>query len=252
MSRIDVLDHGFVELVDSMPAVHEDNPQYTVIDGNCLACLDLGWGPGDARIVQAARVSYNGHTQTKTLEQDKRLLKYLIKNNHSSPLEQVKFTFRVRLPIFVCRQWMRHRTFQFNEVSARYTEVKDEFYIPELGRMQAQSKDNKQASGEVLDKQDAAYCQLVIDDVYEQMHETYKGLIAKGLSRELARMVLPVGMYTEMFCSVDLRNLLHFITLRDHPHAQHEIQVYARALAELARAVAPYTFQVVEELKASP
>lgn len=236
-NTIQVLDHGFVELVDSMPARTDDHDLWS------------GWGPGDARVVQAARVSYNGHTQAKTIEQDKRLLKYLVKNNHSSPLEQVKFSFRVRAPLFVVRQWQRHRTFQFNEVSARYVEVKDEFYIPELSRMQAQSKDNKQASGEVLPEHVSAWSQICIRSAYERSMETYAQLLEDGLSRELARMVLPVGLYTEMFVSVDLRNLLHFITLRDHPHAQYEIQVYARALAELAKTVAPYTFQVVEELK---
>lgn len=231
MSTIKVLDHGFVSLVDSMPTASETT-----------GWVNYDWGAGDARVVEAARVSYK--SKGKTLEQDKRLLKYLYTNKHWSPFEQVKFTFHVKCPIFVARQWMRHRTFQFNEVSARYTEVPEEFYIPELARMQAQAKDNKQASGESLPENVANTCHHWMKEAYKETMWSYREMLSLGLSRELARMVLPVGLYTELFMSVDLRNLLHFIALRDHSHAQWEIQQYAKALAELASGIAPFTLSL--------
>lgn len=233
---IKVLDHGFVELVDSMPAVDAPNP-YDIYN----------WGTGDARVVESARVSFSGHNKTRPLDQDQRLLKYLMRNKHWSPFEQVKLTFRVRAPIFVIRQWHRHRTWQYNEVSARYTKMADDFYVPKLERMQGQSKDNKQASGDVLPERDQEICRDAIEEACEEAYSTYLSLLARGLSREVARIVLPVGLYTEMFASVDLRNLLGFLSLRDHGHAQWEMVQYAKALRELAKPVAPYTFQVASE-----
>jgi len=223
-TEIKVLDKGFVTLVDSMPAVCK---------------VTEGWGPGDARVVEAARVSYK--SQGKTIEQDKKLLKYLYKNDHSSPFEKVTLEFHVKAPLFIARQWMRHRTASVNEISARYTEVQDEFYLPERSRMQAQSTSNKQASGEALHAIEADKCQDDMEEAWRFAYERYKHMLSMGLSRELARMVLPVSMYTEFYWTINLRNLMHFLKLRLHNHAQYEIRVYALALQALASEVAPYT-----------
>lgn len=228
---VKVLDFGFVDLVDSMPGVP--------------AQPDPDWGPGDARIVQSARVSYAG--KSKGVAQDRRLLAYLWKNRHTSPFEQVKFTFHVRAPLFVVRQWQRHRTGSYNEISARYTTLPEECYVPARNRMAAQATNNKQCSGATLPDYKAADCDSLMRHAYATALSSYKYLVAQGLSRELARCVLPVGIYTEMYASVDLRNLLHFMSLRDHAHAQHEIQVYARAMRELIRPIVPATMAIVAE-----
>ena len=232
----EVLDHGFVRLVDSMPrhdAFDADQPGYD-------------WGPGDQRVVDSARVSIAGE-QVRPVSSNEKLLRYLLTNEHLTPFEQVRFTFHVKLPIFVARQWMRHRAGSFNEVSARYSVMPDEFYVPALSRMAAQAKDNKQGSGEALVPGQASYYHGLIRQQSELAYELYEQLINGGLARELARMVLPVNLYTQFYWTVDLRNLIHFLRLRLHSHAQYEIRVYAEALRELARTVAPYTVKVFEE-----
>jgi len=228
---VKVLDFGFVDLIDSMPAVPDP--------------ITPDWGPGDARIVQSARVSYAG--KSKGVAQDRKLLSYLWKNRHTSPFEQVQFTFHVKAPLFIIRQWQRHRTWSYNEVSARYTTLPEECYVPARDRMQGQSADNKQCSAGLLSDEAASMCDNLLRYGYDRALSTYRYLIANGLSRELARCVLPVGIYTEMYASVDLRNLLHFLSLRDHGHAQHEIQVYAKAIRQLIAPVVPATMAIVAE-----
>jgi thymidylate synthase (FAD) len=232
--KMKILDHGFVELKDSMPAAPAEPPEN-------------GWGPGDQRVVEAARVSTNRRSTAQTNLGNEKLLRYLAVNRHSSPFEKVRFEFHVKAPLFVARQWMRHRMGSFAEISARYAELPKEFYVPEKQRVQAQSSANKQASGHPLPEAEASAAMKILTEHCQDSYSRYQYLLSLGVSRELSRMVLPVNIYTEFWWTVDLHNLVHFIRLRDDAHAQHEIQVYARALKELAATVAP--FAVKEMLK---
>jgi thymidylate synthase (FAD) len=218
---INVLDHGFVRLVDSMG--------------------------GDLSVSRAARVSYDAAWRAGEDEgSDERLIKYLWKNHHTSPFEAVTLTFEVKAPIFVFRQWHRHRTWSYNELSARYRELPEEFYLPAVELIGEQAKDNKQMrvgtgailADELLQKRRAAQVEAVGDHCHYAF-ELYQNLLADGWPRELARSVLPVNTYSHMFATVDLMNLLKFLTLRVHEHAQYEIRVYAEAMRDLARTVAP-------------
>ena len=215
-SKISVLDHGYVRLIDSMGT--------------------------DLSVVRSARVSYDAEWRAG-LDQgsDARLIKYLADNNHTTPFESVEFQFEVMLPIFSVRQWHRSRTWSYNEVSARYKELPEVFYVPELGQITMQSTDNKQMRTEVQHPE-AAGIQSSIHHSCLQSFKTYKELLNRGTPRELARSVLPMGTYTHMFAKVDMLNLIKFLQQRLHPHAQHEIKVYAEAMVELARPIAPVSF----------
>ncbi|MCH7905556.1 MAG: FAD-dependent thymidylate synthase [Armatimonadetes bacterium] len=218
--EIKVLDKGFVRLVDY-----------------------LG---GDDRIVQAARVSYGAGT--KTVRQDRGLIHYLLRNEHTSPFEQVILTFHTKMPIFVARQWVRHRTARLNEISGRYSIMKDEFYVPAKDQMRCQSSDNKQArSDETLaDPVVEKMLKELVDD-QAVIYEHYEGMINEGLARELARTNLPLSLYTEWYWQIDLHNLFHFLRLRMDSHAQYEIRVFAEAMARCARAVSPLAYEAFEE-----
>lgn len=211
--KIDVLDHGFVRLVDSMGS--------------------------DLSIVRAARVSYDAEWRTgEDAGKDEKLIAYLMRNKHTSPFESVSFTFEVKAPIFVFRQWHRHRTWSYNEVSARYSELPEELYVPELDKITTQSVDNKQMRTEVQ-HENAHMIQSMIKHCNKEAFDVYRQLIESGCPRELARLVLPVATYSHMFASVDLHNLFHFLRLRLHSHAQYEIRVYAEAMLELIKPVVP-------------
>lgn len=216
---IPVLDHGFVRLVDY-----------------------LG---GDQRIVQAARVSYG--SGTKSFRQDRGLIHYLLRNWHTSPFEQVVLTFHTKMPIFVARQWVRHRTARLNEISGRYSVMADEFYIPEPDKVNVQSESNKQGRGDQVPAEEAESVRGAISDVAKNAYEVYENLLERGVARELARAVLPVNLYTEWYWQIDLHNLFHFLQLRLDPHAQYEIRVYAEAMAQCAKAVAPIAYEAFEE-----
>jgi len=207
-NKIDVLDHGFVRLVDHMG--------------------------GDLAISRAARVSYNAEARPE----DDKLIGYLMRNHHTSPFEAVGLTFEVMAPIFVFRQWHRHRTWSYNELSARYQELPETFYVPEQENITTQSTDNKQMRTDVVHPE-ANVIQMAIKSCNARAFETYKWLLKEGAPRELARSVLPVGTYSHMFASVDLHNLFHFLRLRLHEHAQYEIRVYAEAMLKLTEKVAP-------------
>lgn len=197
----------------------------------------------DQRIVEAARVSYM--SPSKGEEADKKLLFYLYKNRHTSPFEQCNITFNIKMPIFVMRQFVRHRTFRLNEWSGRYSELKDEFYYPETWR--AQDTKNKQGSVEGdIDKMTA---QIITEGVYNYAHRAYKSLLELGVAKELARIVLPVSIYTEIYVNVDLHNFLHFLNLRWHPHAQKEVQDIARGMWTLAQYHFPWTFEAWARFK---
>lgn len=219
---IHVLDKGHIRLVDKMG--------------------------DDAAIVQAARVSYGDGT--KTVREDEKLIRFLMAHNHTSPFEQVEFKFHVKMPIFVARQWVRHRTASINEVSARYSELSDEWYVPELEQIQPQSKSNKQGreDGDGLTMPREAISEA-INETSRMCHEQYKMLLASGLSREIARSVLPVNTYTEWYWKANLHNIFHFLKLRMDSHAQYEIRVYANAMFQLIQPHVPVACAAFEDFK---
>lgn len=225
--KIDVLDHGFVRLVDSMGS--------------------------DLSIVRNARVSYDAEWRAgEDSGSDARLINYLYNNGHNTPFEAVTLTFDVKAPIFVFRQWHRHRTQSFNELSARYRELPEEFYVPDPALLGVQSTDNKQMRivGEDLTKGQLAkaeYSCYTIRRSCEASFDNYRELIAAGVPRELARSVLPVTTYSHMFATVNLHNLFRFLSERLHPHAQYEIRVYAEAMLELIKPIAPVAVAAFEE-----
>lgn len=215
-----VLDKGFVRLVDY-----------------------LG---GDQRIVQAARVSYGAGT--KSYREDRGLINYLMKNWHTSPFEQVQLSFHTKMPIFVARQWVRHRTARLNEISGRYSIMKDEFYLPAPEQIRYQSKSNKQGrSDEVVPLDQAMEIIRRMEAEQKDIYAHYEELLEKNVARELARANLPISLYTEWYWQIDLHNLFHFLQLRLDPHAQYEIRVYAEAMAKCAKAVAPLAYEAFEE-----
>lgn len=200
----------------------------------------------DSSIVQAARVSYG--SGTKKVHEDRGLIRYLIRHQHWTPVEMVEFKFHVKIPVFVARQWIRHRTANVNEVSARYTEMKDEMYLPPLEYISAQSKDNKQGRElESFPEEIANDIQSLISESNQRQYDVYQKLLDLGVARELARTVLPVGHYTEWYWKIDLRNLMNFLALRLDPHAQWEIRVYAEAMAQIVKQVVPVAWEAFED-----
>lgn len=200
----------------------------------------------DSSIVQAARVSYG--SGTKKVHEDRGLIRYLIRHQHWTPVEMVEFKFHVKIPVFVARQWIRHRTANVNEVSARYTEMKDEMYLPPLEHISAQSKDNKQGRElESFPEEIANDIQSLISESNQRQYDVYQKLLDLGVARELARTVLPVGHYTEWYWKIDLRNLMNFLALRLDPHAQWEIRVYAEAMAQIVKQVVPVAWEAFED-----
>jgi thymidylate synthase (FAD) len=203
----------------------------------------------DLNIVNAARVSY-GKSSEEFGDKDRRLVTYLLKNSHTSPLEHVMFTFNVKVPLFIERQWQRHRTWAFfslNEVSRRYTSENIEFYIPDKFRIQ--STDNKQMStDELLNEHYTAVIKQTIREQCESALEVYNLMLHVGVAREIARGILPQFMYTNFYASVDLHNLLWFLELRRHPHSQKEIQLYAESIERIIEKIVPNTYSIWSSL----
>ncbi|MDF2096284.1 FAD-dependent thymidylate synthase [Aquibaculum arenosum] len=226
-----VLDHGFVRIIDYMG--------------------------DDAAVVQAARVSYG--RGTKRVQEDRGLIRYLLRHRHTTPFEMCEIKLHVKLPIFVARQWIRHRTANVNEYSGRYSIMDREFYIPAPEHLAAQSRSNRQGRGNLLEGEEAAEVLELLKrdaaqsyaDYQSMLNETDSGEIIdpgrKGLARELARMNLPVNFYTQWYWKTDLHNLLHFLSLRADPHAQYEIRAYAEAMLEAAKRWVPLTFEAYED-----
>ena len=210
--------------------------EFPVLDKGFIRLVDyLG---GDERVVQSARVSYG--KGTKTCREDSALIDYLLRNNHTSPFEQVVLTFHVKLPIFVARQWIRHRTARLNEISGRYSILKDEFYIPAPEDIAIQSADNKQGrSDTTLESEEAGKIRIGFKEAQKKAYEDYSCLVEKGIARELARINLPLSLYTEWYWQIDLHNLFHFLKLRLDAHAQKEIRLYAEVLFDITKKVAP-------------
>ncbi len=216
--EVKVHDHGMVALVDVMPR---------------LAPVGK---TADAAIVQAARVSYG--EGTKQVNEDRGLIRYLARHRHTTPFEMVEFKFHHVMPIFIARQWIRHRTANVNEYSARYSVVRDRFYHPSIENIRKQSTANRQGGDEPVDEATAQEFLAYLDKC-ESVYSDYEKLMAKGVSRELARIGLPVNVYTEWYWKIDLHNLFHFLSLRMDSHAQQEIQDYARAMFALIQPIVP-------------
>lgn len=228
-----------------VPAAEEIlDREFPVLDRGFIRLVDyLG---SDERIVQAARVSYG--KGTRSYREDKGLISYLLRNRHTSPFEQVVFTFHVKLPIFVARQWIRHRTARLNEISGRYSVMKDEFYLPGAEDIALQSTDNKQGrSEEAVDPAVANEVLGALKDEQARAYEKYTDLLDRGIARELARINLPLSLYTEWYWQIDLHNLLHFLKLRMDPHAQREIRLYASVMHEMMKKVCPLTSEAFED-----
>ncbi len=224
---IPILDHGFLRLIDYM--------------GN------------DAAIVQAARVSYG--RGTKKMSEDRGLINYLIRHRHSTPFEMCEIKFHVKMPIFIARHWLRHRTASVNEYSARYSILDREFYIPDPLQLASQSLQNKQGREDVLVGEEAARVLQILKEDSAQCYDHYEEMLNEGedgtpldpnrhgLTRELARMNLPVNCYTQFYWKIDLHNFMHFLSLRGDSHAQYEIRVYAQKMLEILKLWVPYTFE---------
>ncbi len=216
-----VLSHGFVVLVDYM--------------GN------------DAAIVQAARVSYG--QGTRTLRDDRGLLRYLMRHRHTTPFEMVELKFLVRLPIYVARQWVRHRMASVNEYSARYSVIPDEYEVPLPDDVRRQSSRNRQGRAEALPAPTVEQFRQDVERLSSEAYAAYERALAAGVARETARIVLPVSFYTQWYWKTDLHNLFHFLELRLDAHAQEEIRRFAAVLGELARAVAPVAYEAIEDFQ---
>ncbi len=220
--------------------------------GKEIPCLDKGFVRlidvmgDDSAIVQAARVSYG--SGTKKVHEDRGLIRYLMRHLHTTPFEMVEFKFHVKLPIFVARQWIRHRTANVNEYSGRYSEMKDEFYVPSVEHIRPQSTTNKQGrSDETFSPEEAERMRTVMETTQGSLYAEYQELLGTNLAREIARINLPVSNYTEWYWKIDLHNLFHFMRLRIDPHAQYEIRVYGEALASVVKAAVPIAFEAFED-----
>jgi thymidylate synthase (FAD) len=216
--EVPVHNHGLVALIDVMPR------------------LAPAGKTADFAIVQAARVSYGAGT--KAVNEDRGLIRYLARHRHTTPFEMVEFKFHHVMPIFVARQWIRHRTANVNEYSARYSVVRDRFYRPDAQSVRKQSSTNRQGGEEVLDAGTAQDFLQHLDAV-ERQYAEYERHVEAGVSRELARIALPVSVYTEWYWKCDLHNLFRFLSLRMDEHAQKEIRDYAQAMFALVRPIVP-------------
>ncbi|MCA0927506.1 FAD-dependent thymidylate synthase [Ruegeria profundi] len=220
-----VLDHGFVRVIDYMG--------------------------DDAAICQAARVSYG--KGTKSVQNDEGLIRYLMRHWHSTPFEMCEVKLHVKLPVFVARQWIRHRTANVNEYSARYSILDREFYIPAPDHVAAQSEVNNQGRGSALEGQEAARVLDILKADSARCYDNYEAMISQdgqqGLARELARMNLPANIYTQWYWKVDLHNLFHFLRLRADPHAQYEIRVYAETMCKIVADWVPFAYKAFEDYR---
>ena len=226
--EIPVHDHGFVALVDAMPRL--------IPEGQTA----------DQAIVQAARVSYGAGT--KKINEDRGLIRYLLRHRHTTPFEMIEFKFHMAMPIFVARQWIRHRTANVNEYSARYSIMPDRFYRPSVENVRKQSTTNRQGGEEVIDVSTAEDFLSLLEDS-EALYTRYLDLTERGVARELARAALPVSVYTEWYWKCDLHNLLHFLSLRMDPHAQIEIRDYATAMYDMIKPIVPITCEAFEDYR---
>ena len=225
---IPIHEHGFIALVDAMPRL--------VPEGQTA----------DSAIVQSARVSYG--QGTKMVSEDRGLVRYLMRHRHSTPFEMVEFKFHIAMPIFIARQWIRHRTANVNEYSARYSIMPDRFYRPDIENVRKQSKSNRQGGEGPIEAGTAEEFLKLLESA-EANYAKYLDLTERGVARELARAVLPVSVYTEWYWKCDLHNIFHFLSLRMDPHAQIEIQDYAKAMYELIKPIVPVACEAFEDYR---
>ena len=220
-----VLDYGFVRLIDYFGS--------------------------DERIVQAARVSYG--EGTTSYRRDRELIRYLLENEHTSPFEQVVFTFHVKLPIFVARQWVRHRTARLNEISGRYSVLPEDYYVPDINRVKTQDSLDRQSSSDIelpVDIQNVVVA--LIEEASRDAYKVYNRMLELGVAREIARMVLPLNIYSEWYWQMDLHNLFHFLKLRLDKHAQWEIRQYAQTIASIIEQIAPISYEAFNDYILKP
>lgn len=220
----ELLDHGFLRVVDYMG--------------------------DDSAIVQAARVSYG--KGTRRTSEDSGLIRYLMRHRHSTPFEMCEIKFHVKLPLFVARQWIRHRMANVNEYSARYSVLDKEFYLPDVEQIAAQSRSNKQGRGEALSPEKAHEVLSILQRDALQCYDDYEQMLdpeGMGVARELARVNLTLNTYTQWYWKIDLHNLMHFLALRSDPHAQYEIRVYAQKMIEILKEWVPQTMAAFEEYR---
>ena len=226
--ELPVHEHGFIALTDVMPRlVPQDHT-------------------ADFAIVQAARVSYG--QGTKKVQEDRGLVRYLLRHRHTTPFEMVEFKFHIAMPIFVARQWIRHRAANVNEYSARYSVMPDRFYRPSVDNVRKQSMANRQGGDEPIDI-GTAEAFLAYLEKAESLYGDYEKLMDKGVSRELARCGLPISVYTEWYWKCDLHNVMHFLSLRMDPHAQQEIQDYANAMYTLIEPICPVAMEAFRDYR---
>ena len=199
----------------------------------------------DRSIVRAARVSYG--EGTKKVQDDRNLIRYLMRHRHTTPFEMCEIVFHLKMPIFIARQWVRHRTASINEYSARYSVMTDEFYVPEIDYLKKQSKTNNQGSDGDITQNLREIILVKLKKIFDETYKEYDDFLTLDLSRELSRMILPVSNYTEMYWKMNLHNLFHFLKLRTDSHAQQEIQDYANAVLDLAKPYFPIAFEAWED-----
>jgi len=223
---IKCLDHGFVKLVDCMPRMIDDSEE-----------------SADHAIAEAARCSYQ--RGTKTIADDKTLIRYLMRHNHTSPFEMIEFKFHCKLPLFTARQMIRTRTASVNELSGRYSEMPEEYYVP--GELRVQSLTNIQGSEGSLSDGTTEMIKGLMKLQFHDAFKFYDRLLKQGVAREQARIGLPLSTYTEWYWKIDLKNLLHFLDLRCDHHSQKEIQVYSNAILELIKPIIPWAIEAWED-----
>ncbi len=229
----------------------ERSTESETIDSRTIPCLDHGFVRlvdvmgDDNAIVQAARVSYG--KGTKSHRADRGLIRYLMQHKHTTPFEMVEFKFHCKMPIFVARQWIRHRTANVNEISGRYSVMEDTFWEPRAEDMRTQSTTNRQGSSDATIGDDAVSIAASLREEQRRIYRHYEEVLAAGVAREVARVNLPLSLYTEWYWKIDLHNLLHFLSLRMDAHAQKEIRVFANAMAHFVQERCPLTWEAFEE-----
>jgi thymidylate synthase (FAD) len=228
-----------------VPAAEEIlDKEYKCLNSGFVRLVDFMGG--DESIVQAARVSYG--KGTKTVNEDHGLIRYLMRHLHTTPFEMVELKFHVKLPIFVARQWIRHRTANVNEYSGRYSVMKDEFYVPEHDAIKFQSEKNKQGrSKDDVPIELREKVLKILTNSQKQMYSEYSDLLEDDIAKELSRVNLPLSLYTEWYWKIDLHNLFHFLRLRVDSHAQYEIRVYGEKMAEITQKVAPMAWEAFDD-----
>ncbi len=253
-AAIDQNEETFVTKRATVPALENIlGEAYSILDHGFIRVVD--YMGDDSAIVQAARVSYG--KGTKQTNEDRGLLRYLMRHWHSTPFEMCEMKFHIKLPFFVARQWIRHRTANVNEYSARYSIMDKEFYLPSIEDICKQSVINKQGRSEPLSPEQAEVILNVLRDDAERCYSNYENMLNEdhrhedypGIARELARVNLTLNFYTQWYWKIDLHNLLHFIRLRADAHAQYEIRVYAEKLAEIVKLWVPHTFEAFEDYR---